>query len=153
MDIVNLNELIEEVLEELAYKMEHKSIRLKMEISRTEMIKQMNHDLVFQLFYNIINNAIRYNREDGEILLTEEWNGEGDFVVSIKDTGVGIRKEELGEIFDRFKKSGHVEGEGFGIGLSIVKSIATFLGLSVKVQSEIEKGTTFSIHIPGALVE
>ena len=66
----------------------------------------------------------------------------------IKDTGVGIKQEELTTIFNRFKKSGKEKAEGFGLGLSIVKTIAAFHGFTVTVSSEYGKGTVFAICVP-----
>ena len=70
----------------------------------------------------------------------------------IADTGIGIRPEELGSIFNRFKKSVHSGTEGYGLGLSIVKSIALLHGFDISVTSEFEKGTTFSITVPANMV-
>jgi signal transduction histidine kinase len=70
----------------------------------------------------------------------------------IKDTGIGIKAEELATIFNRFKKSGREKGEGFGLGLSIVKSIASFHGFTVAVSSVYGKGTVFTIAVPADVV-
>ena len=115
-------------------------------------VKQVNHDLFFQLLYNLINNAIRYNKLNGTISIGEQYVKDGPYIILIKDTGIGIRQEELGTIFNRFKKSGNTSGEGFGLGLSIVKSIALYHGYSISVNSELDKGTTFSITIPAEMV-
>jgi signal transduction histidine kinase len=74
------------------------------------------------------------------------------YVLRIKDTGIGIKQEELESIFNRFK-SGKNKSEGYGLGLSIVKSITSFLGFEISVASEFGKWTIFSITIPSEIIE
>lgn len=148
MDTVNIHDLVAEVTDELAHRMEIKSISFTNTITKSVNIKQANHDLVFQLFYNIINNAIRYNKEYGSITIKDYYSEGKPYSISIKDTGIGISKEELETVFNRFKKSGQTDGEGYGLGLAIVKSIADYHGTNIKVSSEFGKGTVFEIIFP-----
>jgi signal transduction histidine kinase len=152
-DTVNVHELLTEVMEELSYRLETKSLHFTNAVSSNVKIKKINHDLFFQLIYNLINNAIRYNKENGTIFLTAQYAAGKPYLLLIKDTGIGIKEEELASIFDRFKKSDKEKGEGFGLGLSIVKSISSFLGFTIKAASELEKGTTFTISIPATMVD
>jgi signal transduction histidine kinase len=99
-----------------------------------------------------VNNSIRYNKENGSILLSDHYEQGQPYVLEIKDTGIGIKPEELGSIFNRFK-SGKDKSEGYGLGLSIVKSIISFLGFEIKVTSESGKWTVFSITIPLEMIE
>jgi signal transduction histidine kinase len=152
-DTVEIRELFLEVMEELSPRLETKSIQFINNLSKGVKLKQINRDLIFQLFYNIINNAIRYNKENGSIFLNDQYIPGKLYTIYIKDTGIGIRQEELETIFDRFKKSGQENGEGYGLGLSIVKSIITFHNFDIKVDSEYGKGTIFSIVIPPEALE
>ena len=120
--------------------------------SREVILMNLNHDLIFQLVYNLINNAIRYNRDEGDITITDHFIPGESYVLFIKDSGVGIPEDELETIFDRFKKSRRTEGEGYGLGLSIVQSIAQYHGLKIAVASKAGKGATFSIIFPGNMV-
>jgi signal transduction histidine kinase len=104
----------------------------------------MNHDLLFQLFYNLINNAIKFNKEDGIIQITDKFE-RGLYSISLSDSGQGIKAEEIPYIFDRFKKTGHAENTGYGLGLAIVKSIANYLSLKLEVNSKPAEGTRFII--------
>jgi signal transduction histidine kinase len=151
-DAVNMHQLMLEVTEELTHRMEMKSIGLTNTISPNNHLKQVNRDLIFQLFYNLINNSIRYNKENGSINVSDHYEAGDSYTVFISDSGIGIRPEELGSIFNRFKKSGHTTSEGYGLGLSIVKSIAIYHGFEIKVSSEMNKGTVFSLIIPLAFV-
>ncbi|HSN07923.1 MAG TPA: HAMP domain-containing sensor histidine kinase [Hanamia sp.] len=152
-DTVNVRELITEMMEELSYRLETKSIQFTNEVSQSLKIRHVNHDLFFQMLYNLVNNAIRYNKENGTITLSDQYVRGKHYNLTIKDTGIGIKQEELATIFNRFKKSGKEKGEGFGLGLSIVKSITSFHGFTIQVTSEYGKGTVFTISVPANLVE
>ncbi|HEY9340659.1 MAG TPA: HAMP domain-containing sensor histidine kinase [Hanamia sp.] len=152
-DTVNICELTSEVMEELSTRLETKSIHFTNNISPKLNVKQVNRDLIFQLLYNLINNAIRYNKESGSIYLSDHYSPGGNYSLFIKDTGAGIRQEDLATIFNRFKKSGKTNGEGYGLGLSIVKSIILFHRFEIKVSSDFGKGTIFSVVIPGEMIE
>jgi signal transduction histidine kinase len=147
-DQVRVAMLIEQVMEELADRLEPKGIRFTSAISKELSLQKVNHDLLFQLIYNLVNNAIRYNREGGEISITDHIIPGQSYTLFIRDTGIGIPAGELTSIFDRFKKSSQVEGEGYGLGLSIVKSIAKYHDIMIEVKSEYGKGTVFIIIFP-----
>ena len=151
-ETINICSLVNEVMDELFHRLEINEIKFTNNTSSKVNVKQVNHDLLFQLLYNLINNAIRYNKLNGTISIGEQYVKDGPYIILIKDTGIGIRQEELGTIFNRFKKSGNTAGEGFGLGLSIVKSIALYHGYSISVNSELDKGTTFAITIPAEMV-
>jgi signal transduction histidine kinase len=70
----------------------------------------------------------------------------------VKDTGIGIKQEDFGTIFNRFKKSGNAIGVGYGLGLSIVKSIIQFHGFDIQVKSNFGINTEFSIIIPSEMI-
>jgi signal transduction histidine kinase len=118
-----------------------------MRISNPLTIKNVNHDLLFQLFYNLVNNAIRYNKQQGKILISDELKGEG-YMVVIGDTGIGIPQDELPLIFNRFKKTNLSQTGGYGLGLSIVKSIANYHDLKVEAASQVNVGTEFFVIFP-----
>ncbi len=147
-DTVMLQAIVGEVMEELSPRLAMRSIQFTNGISSTTAIKNVNHDLFFQLLYNLINNAIRYNKENGTIQLTGEKIAGGSYRLRVTDTGIGIKEEELPNIFDRFKKSAKAEGEGYGLGLSIVKTIAGFHEFEVRVSSKLGEGTVFTLVIP-----
>jgi len=151
-DTVNIHELSSEIMEELSVRLETKSLHFTVQISADINVKKVNRDLFFQLLYNLVNNSIRYNKENGSILLSDYYQQGQPYVLKIKDTGIGIKPEELGSIFNRFK-SGKDKSEGYGLGLSIVKSIISFLGFEIKVTSAFGKGTVFSISIPSEMIE
>ena len=151
-ETVNIYQLTAEIMEELSVRMETKSLYFTNQISSNINVKNVNHDLFFQLLYNLINNAIRYNKENGSIYLRDRYEAGQSYMLQIKDTGIGIKQEEVSLIFNRFK-SGKDKSEGFGLGLSIVKTIISFLGFEIKVASDFGKGTVFTIIIPQDMIE
>lgn len=151
-ETVNIYQLTAEIMEELSVRMETKSLYFTNQVSSNINVKNVNHDLFFQLLYNLINNAIRYNKENGSIYLRDRYEAGQSYMLEIKDTGIGIKQEEVSLIFNRFK-SGKDKSEGFGLGLSIVKTIISFLGFEIKVASDFGKGTVFTIIIPQDMIE
>ncbi len=146
-DTIDIKALITDVMEELEHRATSRDLQVTIAIPADVVIARMNHDLLFQLFYNLINNAIRYNKEGGVITIAARRIG-ASWTVAIEDTGVGIPHEEIDTIFNRFKKANRTEGEGYGLGLSIVKSIAQYHSIRIDVQSTTGKGTVFSVVFP-----
>ena len=103
-----------------------------------------------ELFTNLATNAIKYNRPGGQVWITVGEQGD-DMLVRVKDNGVGIPKESLDRIFERFyrvdKGRSRKQG-GTGLGLSIVKHIVNFYHGTIHVTSELDKGTEFTVTIP-----
>jgi signal transduction histidine kinase len=147
-DTVKVKQLFEEIIEEMEHRLDEKHLVLKLEISSRVVVKNANRDLLYQLFFNLVNNAIKYNQSQGKIEITEEKNKSGKLLIVIEDTGIGIDAEQLPFIFNRFQKATLTEGGGFGLGLSIVQSIASYHGIELKVSSEIGNGTRFDIVFP-----
>lgn len=106
-------------------------------------------DKFYQILTNFMTNAIRFT-ERGEIELSASIRENG-FFISVRDTGIGIHKEFFEKVFDRFWQyeafSSKIYG-GTGLGLSISKGLAELLGMKIELESEIEKGSTFSLVIP-----
>jgi signal transduction histidine kinase len=144
-DLIKPAKLIADVLEEIGHRMEEKELELQVSLSDDVTLKNVNQDLLFQFFYNLINNAIKYNVEKGRISISDRLDRSG-YSIIISDSGIGIAKEELGFIFDRFRKTNLSENVGYGLGLSIVKSIAVYHGLDVKVDSVVGEGSTFTVR-------
>ena len=110
--------------------------------------------LLFILFRNLIDNAIKFNRPGGYVSVKYE-NREGKHVIKISDSGIGISNTQLPIIFDRFYQVDNKDNrqyEGAGIGLALAKEIITLHGGSISVESEDQKGTTFSVFLDQAAV-
>ncbi len=103
-----------------------------------------------QLFSNLINNAIKYNVNNGKIFI-KAYTEEKYVRINIKDTGIGIDREHINKIFDRFYRvntENTSEIPGNGLGLSIVKDIVALYGGNIKINSEVGKGSEFIISFP-----
>lgn len=138
--------LITEVLEEISHRLEEKNLDISVQLQENVTLKAVNHDLLFQLFYNLINNAIKYNVQAGSITIKDQILNPNHYLVTIQDTGIGIAKEEIPFIFDRFRKTNLKENVGYGLGLSIVKSIAAYHDIDIKVSSTLQKGSSFNLY-------
>lgn len=139
--------LFEEILEEIRHRLEERNIRIEIKLVHNKVIDHINHDLLFQLFYNLINNAIKFNKENGKITIADGFEKENYYVI-VEDSGKGILAEDMPRIFDRFKKV-NSEHSGYGLGLAIVKSIANYLKINVELSSVPEQGTTFKTIFTG----
>jgi len=108
-----------------------------------------------QILQNLIGNAIKYTPNDGSVTLSLEEQNEM-VNIRVQDTGYGIPSDDLPHIFNRFyrvRNNGHDDIEGNGLGLAIVKAIAEQHGGDVSVESELEKGTCFTLTLPVAHAE
>ena len=119
-------------------------------VKGTSEVIQANRRMIDELIYNLCDNAIRYNRVGGSVNVTI---GEEDHhpFVSVKDTGIGVSKEDQERIFERFyrvDKSRSKQTGGTGLGLAIVKHIAVMHKAELKIESELGKGTEIKIVFP-----
>ncbi|PZM86379.1 hypothetical protein DLH72_01065 [Candidatus Gracilibacteria bacterium] len=135
----NLFDLIDEIIKNFSPNLQEKNISFVKNIPENIFVKA-NRNYLYIFLSNIIGNAIKYNRMDGNIEIIYD-NG-----LKIIDSGIGIEREELNKIFDRFFKSDKSrKSEGFGIGLSLVAKISEIYGWKIKVESELGNGTSFFI--------
>jgi len=152
-DNIPLAELLQEVYDEISIRLQDKNISYEASLPDDWLLIKVNKFLLFNLFFNLINNAIKYNHENGviKVVAARENNA---FTVSIIDTGIGISPEALPYIFNRFKKFRQsLNQDSFGLGLPIVKSIAEFHQIKIEVVSEKDKGSTFKLIFPPGLIE
>lgn len=106
--------------------------------------------ILYEMFFNMCENAIKYNKKGGEVVVTIASMNDCPIVV-VEDTGIGIPKEDLDRIFERFyrvDKSHSNQKEGSGLGLSIVKHGAKYHNAEMEVESELGKGTKITIEFP-----
>jgi len=146
---VDLLEVVLSVINVLKFLIKQKNIKLNIDGS-PEIYVKGDENLLKQLVYNLIENAIKYNRDGGEINIQIDKN-EKNVILKISDTGYGIPEEDLNKIFNRFyrvsKSRTRSEG-GLGLGLNIVKKIVELHNGEIKVESEINKGSTFTVILP-----
>ncbi|NLZ24712.1 hypothetical protein GX888_03155, partial [Candidatus Dojkabacteria bacterium] len=107
---------------------------------------------VAEILNNLISNAVKYTKQGTIIVSAEASNS--NIRISVKDTGVGISKEDLDRIGEKFFRVGHylesdiVRPGGTGLGLYITFKLARLMGGDIKVKSQVNKGTTFTLTLP-----
>jgi signal transduction histidine kinase len=125
---------------------------LALELDAVESVVYVDEMHFTNVLFNLLENAVKYRRPDVPLrLLAKTDNIDDKIVISIKDNGMGIKKENLKKIFDRFYRvsTGNVHNvKGFGLGLAYVKKIIDELNGSIKVESELNLGTVFTIELP-----
>ncbi len=145
---LNLNSLLLNIINSLKGLSELKQIPISFAASDEKVFLNGDENQLKTLFLNILDNAIKYTPQKGKIYISLE-RDRGLARVSIKDTGMGINKEEISHIFDRFYRVDKSRNSsGFGLGLSIAKSIAEAHEGKIEAESEPSKGTTFIVYLP-----
>jgi signal transduction histidine kinase len=146
-DTFSIRSLLGEIIDELKPVATDKEVNLTSDFVPDFIVKKVNRSLVFSMFYNVLNNAVKNTGPGGKIFVSSNVI-RSRFQVIITDTGKGMDETQMRILFSRFKTRNVNDGDGTGIGLAIAKSIADFHKIEVSVSSEIEKGTTFSFTFP-----
>jgi heavy metal sensor kinase len=148
-DQVDLATVVATVVENMRTLAETKRLNLRLDLNGSMPIRGEATRLR-QVFYNLLDNAIKYTPEGGTVTISGE-RRDGTAVVTVHDTGIGIPPEHLPRVFDRFyrvdKARSQAEG-GTGLGLSIVQSILSAHGGVIQLESTVGQGTTFTVTLP-----
>ena len=140
-------ELIDEIILNIEDRAEMKNIVIENLVHPNYDLTNVNKSLIYIMMFNLISNAIKYNREGGHIRIDCSEIG-NNFCIELIDNGIGIDKDQLSNIFNRFKRADPSSGEGHGLGLSIVSSIVNYHNGSIDVQSVKGEGSIFKIYFP-----
>jgi len=143
--------VVDEALAVLREKIEAKALRVTRNVDDPVLTVRADRDKILQVFLNLIGNAVKFSRERGSIEVSARRGKPGFVLVQVCDTGVGIAKEDLERIFDRFYQAGDGAAgrkEGTGIGLAIVRNILQLHGCVVHATSELGDGTVVSFTLP-----
>lgn len=149
---LDAGELLTGVVNTFALKVEKNggTIATQMEAQNSKIFADEMH--LTNVVFNLMDNAVKYKRDDEPLRLTiHTWNEHGKFCLSIQDNGIGIKKENLRRIFDRFYRvhTGNLHDvKGFGLGLAYVKKVIQDHHGSIRAESELGVGTKFIIVIP-----
>jgi two-component system phosphate regulon sensor histidine kinase PhoR len=150
LDDVSLSALLDNVVRDWEQKFTGKRLNVIVDLAENLPLLRADETRLYEILYNLLDNAVKYSRVGGEIRLEAKPRGD-DFVLSVKDTGVGIAKEDLPRIFERFyrvDKARSRELGGTGLGLAIVKHIAQLHGGRVEAESVPGQGTTIHVVLP-----
>ena len=133
----NLKDLISEQMEYLDLIATKKRVKINKSIEDFDY--KIDKDDFIRIFNNLVSNAIKYNKMGGVIDISLKNN-----ILKISDSGIGIEKDKINDIYKRYYRATNEQG-GFGIGLNIVSYICSFYKIKITVDSQINKGTTFSL--------
>lgn len=150
LEKVSLKELAESQIDMLSPAADKRDVSLSLCIDGGDLEITAVRRLIQEIIYNLLDNAIKYNRPGGSVSLDIRSEG-GEAVISVADTGIGIPAEHRERIFERFyrvDKSHSKETGGTGLGLSIVKHAVGYLKGRIELKSEIGAGTTVTIRLP-----
>ncbi|MFZ3580136.1 ATP-binding protein [Virgibacillus sp. DJP39] len=149
MDAINLIDVLDTALLKVRIELDQKGLMLTSNIDRSVPFIDADGIRLEQIFINLLGNAVRYT-EKGSINVIV-WNSENKVHVIVEDTGIGIPKEELPLIFERFhrvEKSRSRELGGTGLGLAIVKNLVEIQHGTISVSSHVGQGTRFQLSFP-----
>ena len=146
-DSFSVNDVLKEIVHELGPIAEDSCITLKNELKDDLQFSEANRSLIFSMFFNVVNNAVKNTPGGGQVIIYS-LNYKGKYNVHVSDTGRGITETQKSTLFSRFRTRDSNSVEGTGIGLAIVKTIADFHKIEITVSSEPGKGTTFSFMFP-----
>jgi len=148
--VINICELIQDTISNYKSLAQENGLSLDFKIPQKSVEICLDPDKTKEVLINLISNSIKFTPEGGwiKIICTEE---DGEVLVSVQDSGVGIAKEDIPKLFDKFtqfdRKAGPGE-KGTGLGLAIVKKLVEMHDGQIKVESEVGQGTIFTISLP-----
>ena len=142
---LKLKNIVVAIINSLMIEADKKNVKFKLSLNDCSI--RGNYDSIYSLIFNLVDNAIKYNKTNGKITIKLQ-EVSNNVILSVKDTGIGIPKEDLDRIFERFyrvDKSRSKDSGGTGLGLAIVKHSLIVNNATIKVESELKKGSTFTV--------
>ena len=148
--VVNICELIKGTVSDYKDLAREKALSLDCEVPEHSVDICLDPDKTKEVLINLISNSIKFTPEGGwvKVICTKQ---DGKVLISVQDSGVGIAKEDIPKLFDRFTQFGRKAGpgeKGTGLGLAIAKKLVEMHGGKIEVESKVNKGTTFTIFLP-----
>ena len=149
---LDLNEMMENVAHTFTLRVEHTGGKIMTEVGAVDSTICVDETHFSNVIFNLLDNAIKYKKPDQPVnLVLRTWNKDDRIFMSVQDDGIGIKKENVKKIFDKFYRvhTGNLHNvKGFGLGLAYVKNIVELHKGDIKVESEYGKGTKFTISLP-----
>ena len=150
---VDLSSFFREMIHDWEKKLTSKQLKIVVDVPPELSMICVDRTRLQEALYNLLDNAVKYSHEDGEIRLSARQR-DGEIELMVSDQGIGIAKEDLPRIFERFYRADKARSpdkvRGTGLGLAIVKHVAQLHGGRVEADSELGKGTTIRVILPSA---
>ncbi|WP_455539890.1 PAS domain-containing sensor histidine kinase [Terrisporobacter sp.] len=146
---------VEDVCDSVIQYANFNKMNLIFDTDKEEEVVLFDPDIIERILLNLLSNAVKFNKIDGTIYVNLYTEGD-EIIITIKDEGIGIPKEKLSCIFDRFEQvqsKNKIEKQGSGIGLYLVKTLVTIHEGKIKVESDLGKGSKFTVTIPKKVLE
>jgi len=150
MEQLDVHEVIDRALENINLQIEKRDGMINKQLTADNKSVIADEVHLTNIIYNLLDNANKYSRDKPEITIATK-NQNGGIIVQISDKGIGMSKDVVNRIFEKFYRepTGNLHDvKGFGLGLTYVKTILDALGGTIKVKSDIAKGSTFEIYLP-----
>ena len=148
---VDLSKLFGDLVYDWKKKFAEKALKVVVDLAPNLPMIRADEARLQEVLYNLVDNAVKYSRENGEVRLRAEQRRD-EIALSVSDNGVGIGKDDLPRIFERFYRADKARSpesiRGTGLGLAIVKHIAQLHGGRVEAESELGRGTTIRVLLP-----
>ncbi|MCW3126995.1 MAG: two-component sensor histidine kinase [Bacteroidetes bacterium] len=148
---IHINELLTDICDSLELRIANENGELVRQLNATQDVVKGDKSHLTNVVYNVIENAIKYRKEDALHIVVSSQSTTKGLTISVEDNGIGISAENQRMIFEKFYRvpTGNIHNvKGFGLGLSYVKIIIDAHGGSIKVHSELGKGSRFEIYLP-----
>jgi len=149
---LDLNEMVEQIAQTFTLRVEHTGGKILTEIEAVDSAIYVDEVHFQNAITNLMDNAVKYRKSDEPLnIYIRTWNDADKLYLSIRDTGQGIKKENLKKIFDKFYRvhtGNKHDVKGFGLGLAYVKKVVDLHQGDIKAESELSKGTKFTISLP-----
>lgn len=149
---LDLNEMVESIAHSFSLRVEHTGGRIYTDIGAVDSTIYVDEVHFQNAIFNLMDNAVKYGKPDQPLdIYMATWNDDEHLYLSIRDTGLGIKKGNLKKVFEKFYRvhTGNVHDvKGFGLGLAYVKQIVELHDGEISVDSEYRKGTKFTIKLP-----
>jgi two-component system phosphate regulon sensor histidine kinase PhoR len=151
LGIIDLSEFLHEMICDWEEKLASKQLSIVVDIPPTLSPMRADRTRLQEALYNLLDNAVKYSREQSEIRLSAR-QSDSEIELSVSDQGVGVAREDLPRIFERFYRADKARSRdairGTGLGLAIVKHITQLHGGRVEAESEVGRGTTIRVILP-----
>jgi len=148
-EIIHLKSLIEEIIEDFETKIKRKKLKIKTLVSPEHYVES-DSLLLYRILANLVSNAVKYSLDGGNIEINAV-EKDDEIQISVKDEGIGIERDEIHRIFERFYRGTNAKKlsiNGLGIGLSIVKHASDLIGAKIQVKSLPMLETVFILRLP-----